>query len=139
MIDESSKINLNVLPFWDERINVRDEVLIALPGMTEDVADAILDWLDADDESRDFGVESDYYRSQSPAYEAKNGPLDSLDELLLIRGVTPESTRYFDCTRRVIKRAASSSVCISAVKVYADNERMTTVTNTTISTKPLRS
>ena len=102
LIDESSKINLNVLPFWDERINVRDEVLSALPGMTEDVADAILDWLDADDESRDFGAESDYYRSQSPAYEAKNGPLDSLDELLLIRGVTPELLFGLDTNRNGI-------------------------------------
>ena len=79
-----------------------DEVLIALPGMTEDVADAILDWLDADDESRDFGAESDYYRSQSPGYEAKNGPLDSLDELLLIRGVTPELLFGLDTNRNGI-------------------------------------
>ena len=72
LIDESSKINLNVLPFWDEQVDVR-LVLSALPGMTEDTADAILDWLDADDESRDFGAESSYYRSQSPPYEAKMG------------------------------------------------------------------
>lgn len=99
MIDESSKLNLNVLPFWDEQVDVRSEVLLALPGMTEDVADAILDWLDEDDESRDFGAESSYYRSQSPPYEAKNGPLDSLDELLLIRGVTPELLFGLDTNR----------------------------------------
>jgi len=99
MIDESSKLNLNVLPFWDEQVDVRSEVLLALPGMTEDTADAILDWLDEDDESRDFGAESSYYRSQSPPYEAKNGPLDSLDELLLIRGVTPELLFGLDTNR----------------------------------------
>jgi general secretion pathway protein K len=36
------------------------------------------------------GAESDYYQSLSPPYRAKNAPLDRVQELLLIRGVTPE-------------------------------------------------
>jgi hypothetical protein len=58
--------------------------------MTEDVADAILDWLDADDEPRELGAEIDYYSGLSPAYAPKNGPLDTVEELLLVRGVTPQ-------------------------------------------------
>ena len=116
LIDESSKLNLNVLPFWDEQVDVRAQVLIALPGMTDDIADAILDWLDADDESRDFGAESNYYRSQSPPYEAKNGPLDSLDELLLIRGVTPELLFGLDTNRNgILDESEATANDISSV------------------------
>jgi hypothetical protein len=66
------------------------DVLLALPGMTEDVADAILDWLDADSEARAAGAEAEYYGRLNPPYGPKNGPLDSLDELLMVRGVTPQ-------------------------------------------------
>ena len=47
------------------------ELLMGLPGMTEDVADAILDWLDEDEEPREYGVESDYYMGLDPPYAAE--------------------------------------------------------------------
>ena len=56
--------------------------------MTPDVADAIVDWLDMDSSPRPYGAEDDYYTALSPPYHCKNGPLDSLEELLLVRGVT---------------------------------------------------
>jgi type II secretory pathway component PulK len=62
--------------------------LLMIPGMTYELADAILDFIDDDDTPRTNGCESEYYSSLSPAYPAKNGPLESLDELLLVRGVT---------------------------------------------------
>ncbi len=64
--------------------------LMQLPGMTLEIADAILDWMDEDDEPREFGAEIDFYSSQQPASRPKNGPFDSLSELLMVRGVTPE-------------------------------------------------
>lgn len=54
------------------------------------IADSILDWIDPDDQPRLSGAESDFYLGQNPPYQAKNGPLDDLSELLLIRGVVPE-------------------------------------------------
>jgi hypothetical protein len=54
------------------------------------VADAILDWLDPDDEPRELGAEVDYYSGLTPPYGAKNGPVDTVEELLLVRGVTPQ-------------------------------------------------
>ena len=90
LIDESSKINLNTLPFADTWVpGGGRQLLLALPEMTEEIADAILDWIDIDNEVRDFGTETPYYSSLTPGYEAKNGPMDSIDELLLVRGVTP--------------------------------------------------
>ncbi len=103
LVDESSKINLNTLPYADLYAPGGGRALLmALPDMTEEVADAILDWLDADDEVREYGTESAYYTSESPAYEAKNGPMDSLDELLLVRGVTPQLLFGLDTNRNGI-------------------------------------
>jgi hypothetical protein len=65
-------------------------MLMALPNMTDEISDAILDWLDPDDTPRDNGAESDYYGSLTPPYAPRNGPIQSMEELLLVRGVTPQ-------------------------------------------------
>jgi type II secretory pathway component PulK len=88
--DEASKINLNALLQLDSSGDIAVNVLLLLPNMTEEIADAIVDWIDTDDEQRTSGAESDYYSALSPGYLCKNGPLDSLEELLLVKGVTPE-------------------------------------------------
>ena len=74
-------------------------ILRALPGMTPDVADAILDWMDSDDITRDYGAESDFYSRLQPAYYPANGPLESIEQLLLVRGVTPELLFGYDENR----------------------------------------
>ena len=65
-------------------------VLMQLPNMTEDIANAILDWIDPNDPQRTSGAKETYYSALSPPYHCKNGPLDSLEEMLLIKGVTPQ-------------------------------------------------
>lgn len=105
--DESTRLNVNALPVLEDigrqigELNAlvtgteasespgRD-LLMALPGMTVEIADAILDFIDADEEPREFGCESEYYSGLSPPYQCRNGPLMSVEELLLVRGVTPE-------------------------------------------------
>jgi hypothetical protein len=114
--DESARVNLNALLVIEKQATeIRDaagnaipaevsdeameglpsesmarDLLMALPGMTVEIADAILDWLDDDDEPREFGAEVDYYSSLVPPYAPKNGPLETVEELLLVRGVTPQ-------------------------------------------------
>lgn len=89
--DESARVNLAVLQQIDEQLEgAGRDLLMALPGMTEDIADSILDWIDEDDEPREFGAELEYYSTLSPPYGPKNGPLESIEELLLVRGVTPQ-------------------------------------------------
>lgn len=73
--------------------------LLMIPGMTYELADAILDFIDEDETTRTSGCESDYYQSLQPAYASKNSPLESLDELLLVRGVTPEYLYGEDANR----------------------------------------
>lgn len=99
LVDESSKINLNsILGYGLDETQTRN-LLMYLPNMTEDIADAILDWLDEDDVPRTYGVESEYYQSQSPPYKAANGGLKSLDELLQVAGVTPDLLYGEDANR----------------------------------------
>jgi general secretion pathway protein K len=54
------------------------------------ITDSILDWIDRDDDPHLSGAETDFYLRRKPAYIAKNGPLDDLSELLLIKGITPQ-------------------------------------------------
>lgn len=89
--DESTKLNLNTLLLADEYLpGAARNLLMALPSMTEEIADAIIDWMDDNEEMCELGTESSYYATLDPAYQCKNGPLDSIEELLLIRGVTPQ-------------------------------------------------
>ncbi len=75
-------------------------LLMALPGMTEDVADAILDFIDEDDDPRPLGAEfPDYYSQLQPPYKPPNGPLQSIEQLLLVRGVTPARLFGYDENR----------------------------------------
>jgi type II secretory pathway component PulK len=76
--DESACLNVNT---------ATKGMLMALPGMTEEAADSILDWRDANDNSRPLGAESDYYLTLPSPYEAANGPFQTIDELRLVRGV----------------------------------------------------
>ena len=108
--NESARLNINALPIIEANsdaltavlalsgatedgavpVNLATSMLMSLPGMAEDTAAAILDWLDEDDDIRDpNGAESDYYAGLPTPYTPTNGPVLSVEELMLIRGVTP--------------------------------------------------
>jgi general secretion pathway protein K len=88
LLDESGKVNLNRS---DEAMlrRIFTNIGIEEPVMST-IVDSILDWIDPDDLHRANGAENDYYQSLSPSYSAKNGPFDSVEDLLWVRGVTPE-------------------------------------------------
>ncbi len=97
VIDEGSKLNINSMIALDKTGAALKNALMKLPNMSEDIADAIVDWVDADDIAGNPdtggttpGAESSYYSANATPYLAKNGPLNSLDELLLVQGVTPQ-------------------------------------------------
>ncbi|MGV3772305.1 MAG: general secretion pathway protein GspK [Verrucomicrobiales bacterium] len=56
------------------------------------IIDSYLDWVDPDEQEHMNGAESKFYLRNNPAspYYSKNGPLDDVSELLLIKGVSPE-------------------------------------------------
>lgn len=85
-------------------------MLMALPGMTENVADAILDWLDEDEEPRPAGAEfNDYYLHLPTPYKPANGPIESIEQLLLVRGVTPQLLFGYDENRNGVLDASEST------------------------------
>jgi DNA uptake protein ComE-like DNA-binding protein len=79
--------------------NIAVQLLMTLPGMDPAIADAILDWIDTDSEPRPMGCEDEYYTSLPSPYACPNGPLQSVEELLLVRGVTPQLLFGADANR----------------------------------------
>lgn len=87
--NESARLNLAMLVQWDKQVaGSGQKALLQLPEMTEAIADAILDWLDSDAAQRQLGAESDYYAGLNSPYQPRNGDLESLDELLLVKDVS---------------------------------------------------
>jgi general secretion pathway protein K len=85
--DEGGKLNLNQVDESTLRQSFTNLKFDA--KVSEALTDAILDWRDTDPLTRLHGAESDYYLTLPLPYPAKDGPFDTLDELLLVRGVTP--------------------------------------------------
>jgi general secretion pathway protein K len=121
MTDESGKININTLT--DSSGIVLNNLLVNL-GIEKETADtivdSILDWKSPTGLHRLHGADSSYYSSLPNPYKAKNANFDNLEELLLVKGVTPDIlygnsqrpgmirflTIYGDATRININAAA---------------------------------
>ena len=88
--DESAKLNVNTLPLELSRRKEARRRLTAIPGLSVQIADAIIDWMDPDDEVFEFGAETSFYTAQSPPRQPRQGPFQNLNELLMVRGVTSE-------------------------------------------------
>ena len=98
--DEQGKIPLQRL--WhdgavDENVKGLLLRLLKLPefkldeSKAEEIVDSIIDWIDADnDVTSPSGAESSYYQSLPRPYAAKNAPLDCIEELLMVKGITRE-------------------------------------------------
>lgn len=96
--DETGKIPIDKLIAGDNYEMIRGLLvrLLRLPEfkLSEDkineIVDSIKDWLDADSEVTGHGAENTYYQTLTPSYVAKNGFLDCIDDLLMIKGITKE-------------------------------------------------
>ncbi len=80
--DEGSRLNVNAAPVTE---------LAKLPGLGEELAGAIADWRDGDSEASPGGAEAEYYAALDPPLRIRNGPIETLRELLLVRGVDPDA------------------------------------------------
>lgn len=88
VVDEGGKINLNAA---DERTLRQIFANIGIEEPRQGIlVDSILDWRDQDQLHRVNGAEDDYYLSLSPPYTTRNGPFDTTEGLLWVRGVTLE-------------------------------------------------
>jgi DNA uptake protein ComE-like DNA-binding protein len=79
--DEASKLNVNT---------ATREQLMGLEDMTEDIADAIIDWRDEDEIISPVGAEGGYYVNLSYGYRIRNGPFKTIRELLKVKNVAED-------------------------------------------------
>ncbi|HEX7524074.1 MAG TPA: type II secretion system minor pseudopilin GspK, partial [Candidatus Deferrimicrobium sp.] len=113
--DEERKIDLNrlMLPNGnapdEKRLAVFQRLLDTL-GIDRAVADAVVDWLDNDENPRVGGAESPYYLGLPNPYQAKNDLFDTIGELRLVRGVTSE---VFEKLRPFVTVSSSGMVNIN--------------------------
>jgi general secretion pathway protein K len=97
--DEGGKIAVNTLVSGSAyNPPIRDLFLRLLTGpfflldqrKAEELVDAIKDWIDPDDEVTGGGAEGAYYAGLPRPYAVKNAPIDCIEELLMVKGVTRE-------------------------------------------------
>ncbi len=81
-MDTAGLINLN---------SVTQTTLNQIPVLQQnpDVVAAMIDWRTTSTTPSTNGAKSEYYNTLSPPYDSKNGSYDSIEELLLVKGVTP--------------------------------------------------
>jgi general secretion pathway protein K len=94
MVDESGKIDINVVS--DQLMR---GVLVA-QGLSEDDAaalvDAMADWRDQDNLKRLRGAEEAEYVAAQRKYKPANAPFQTIEELKLVLGITPELYRRLE-------------------------------------------
>ena len=91
--EENAKLNLN---------DATLEMLEDLPGMTTQLASSIIDWRDTDSDPQAEGAENDYYTLLDDPYPVKNAALETIEELLLVRGFTAMELYGEDANRNGI-------------------------------------
>jgi general secretion pathway protein K len=95
--DEEALLNLNTAQ--PARLETLLEALGVQRADRDTVVNSIQDWRDPNDEHRLSGAESDDYYLKLPVpYRARNANLESVTELLQIKGITPEL--YYGAERK---------------------------------------
>lgn len=80
ILDESAKVN----------VNTADQPLLAHLPLSSDQVDALLDWREKATSPRPTGAKDEFYNVLAKPYNTKLQPLGSFDELMQIRGFTPD-------------------------------------------------
>jgi general secretion pathway protein K len=121
--DEQGKFNVNNLADGNGRSEVDVAAfrrLLARAGLPESLADAVVDWIDADDEpTRPAGAEDAYYVALEPAYRAANRPLADIGELLLVKGFTEAGVRRLSPYLTALPGATKVNVNAASAELIA--------------------
>lgn len=137
VVDERSKINLNALVNQSSnRVDnqVKTELVELFELLDADTRNSnmfiasLINWLDhpiegGQNDQESSGAGSDYYQGLENPYSIKDGPLDSVDEIRMIRGMDEEFFQkiknyvtVYPADKKVNFSTASKSVMISALK-----------------------
>jgi len=92
IVDEARKLNINQLVNTnDGQINPQFaatlERLFSIIGITPKIIPAIADWLDPDSIESPNGAELGFYLRLNPPYAPRNGPMPTIGDLKMIRGI----------------------------------------------------
>lgn len=116
--DASGFINLNSAP-----PQLLAALLAARSGLDTAqqaaVVDAILDWRDSDDTRRPNGAEDADYAAAKEPHGAKDAPFATVDELQLVRGVTPAAYRAIAPALTVFGKHARVNAAAAPLEVLA--------------------
>lgn len=98
--DHSGRIQINQLIDKDGKYNDTQKRILTRflnfpefdlePEEVDNIVDAIKDWIDPDSETTRFGAENGYYQTLEKSYTCKNGPMEFMEELLFVKGITKE-------------------------------------------------
>lgn len=91
IMDTERKFNINRAVQAPEILN-QAMILMGIDAAEgAHIVGAVQDWIDRDNDTHvgSTDTESSYYLSLQPPYRAKNGPIDDLTEMMMIKGVTP--------------------------------------------------
>jgi len=142
--EENGKLNVNLLKDKNGRLNrTRIDQLLRLIDLLNrehrgdshigyGLVPSIIDWTDSDDQvtclpfikHENLGAESDYYADLNPPYQSRNNSLNTTEELLLVKGVTPQ---VFDRIREYVTVKGDGKVninCASKLVIESLSERM---------------
>jgi general secretion pathway protein K len=88
IIDEDGKLNINIASqaqlkyiFQNSGVDIEE---------VDTIVDSIIDWRDRNNLHMLNGAEEEYYQSLPEPYSCKDRPFDIIEELLLVKGMTPE-------------------------------------------------
>jgi len=91
---ESRQFNEAQILIWERLLNgIGNEDDLKEDSSPTAIINSLKDWLDSGDDEATTGLsgaESSYYEQQDPPYASRNAPIADLNELLLIKGITPE-------------------------------------------------
>ncbi len=89
-VEESGKLNINTLVTPDGKDNAIfrpiAETLFKKLGINPQLVDALADWISTSNVARTNGAKSPYYQTLKPPYTAKGAPMDTYEELRLVKG-----------------------------------------------------
>lgn len=81
ILDSCSRVNIN---------SAAQNQLKLLP-LSDTQIDCLMDWREKDPQPRPQGAKDDFYTSLTTPYYTKQQPFDSVEELMLVKGFTPQT------------------------------------------------
>ena len=114
IVDEDRKLNINDLfnqqhrqP--DQRFAAIFTRLLSNLGISPELVPIVIDWLDPDSIESDGGAEADYYLRLMPPYEPRNGPMPTIGDLRMLKGM--DDVTFLRLRRYLTALQATGTLC----------------------------